>query len=484
MEEFKPKVFISYTWTNNEYINKVADFAKRLIQDGIDVLFDQFEMKPGKSLNNYMEKCVNDPTVTNVLLLLSPDYKEKADSRTGGTGIETQIISTEVYNNLDNEKFIPILFETRGKNPGDCVPTYLKDRYRLDLSNPNTYEDMYMAVVRTIYRQETFIKPQLGIKPEWVSVPNTVSNQLKLSDISNLNNFKNVSALEAKNYAIKSLNNILNNVLSLKFESINVSSFETEYQKFDQLKYNYLAFLNELIFDEKIEDLIFDFYKNITSHIGYDTQEEISKNILLRVFKHETIIETIAILFKNKKYRTIYEIINSSYIENKKYEITDFKYYFYSLADSQIYNLDEGLGYKYKENNETRKYTGIGHYWMKHIPEPYITRNEFSFADVLITNIVAGLDNDKFGWFALTYVYSYDDNDWLKIIATSFKSKKLGKEFMPLFGINDIEGIKSILVNISEMDKDRSYRFGYSGAFYTIPFISKFIKIEDVGTYN
>ncbi|MDY4182880.1 MAG: hypothetical protein SOX92_01090 [Candidatus Onthovivens sp.] len=151
---------------------------------------------------------------------------------------------------------------------------------------------------------------------------------------------------------------------------------------------------------------------------------------------------------------------------------------------SQISNLDEDLGYKYRDNNEIRKFTGIGHYWMKHIPEPYITRNEFSFADVLITNIVAGLDNDKFGWFALTYVYSYDDNDWLKIIATSFKSKKLGKEFMPLFGINDIEGIKSILVNISEMDKDRSYRFGYPRAFYTIPFISKFIKIEDVGTYN
>jgi len=484
MEEFKPKVFISYSWTNDEYIAKVADFAKRLIQDGVDVLFDQFEMKPGKSLNNYMEKCVNDPTVTNVLLLLSPDYKEKADSRTGGTGIETQIISTEVYNNLDNEKFIPVLFETRGKNPGDCVPTYLKDRYRLDLSNPNTYENMYMAIVRTIYRQETFIKPQLGVKPDWVSVPNTINNQLKLSDISNINNLKKVSIEEAKNYALRSLENILNASLSSEFGVLSDSSFEEEYQKLDQLKYNYLAFLNELVFVDNIEDLIIEFYKNITLHIGYDTQEAISKNNILRIFKHETIIETIAILFKNKKYKSIFEIINSSYIETNKYELTDFKYYFYSLVSSQVHNLDDTLGYKYRENNEVKKFTGIGHYWMKHIPEPYVTRNEFSFADVLITNIVAGLDNDKYGWFALTYVYSYNDNNWLRIIAASLKSKRLSKEFMPLFGASDIGEIKTVLSNISKMDENRSYRFGYPEAFYTIPFISKFVKTEDVGTFN
>ena len=105
MDDFKPKVFISYTWSNNDYIKKVTQFVNRLVGDGVDVLFDQYEMKPGKSLNNYMEKSVHDPSVTNVLILLNPDYKTKANSREGGTGIKTQIISSEVYQNLDNEKF-------------------------------------------------------------------------------------------------------------------------------------------------------------------------------------------------------------------------------------------------------------------------------------------------------------------------------------------------------------------------------------------
>ena len=88
-----PKVFISYCGSNEEYINKVVDFAKRLRSNGIDVVLDQFQMKLGNDMNNFMEKCINDKTITNVLILLSPDYKTKADSRSGGAGIETQIIS-------------------------------------------------------------------------------------------------------------------------------------------------------------------------------------------------------------------------------------------------------------------------------------------------------------------------------------------------------------------------------------------------------
>ena len=76
-----PKVFISYAWTSDIYISKVASFAAELQNIGIEVLFDKFETKPGNELNYFMERCVNDETVTNVLLLLNKTYKEKADKR-------------------------------------------------------------------------------------------------------------------------------------------------------------------------------------------------------------------------------------------------------------------------------------------------------------------------------------------------------------------------------------------------------------------
>lgn len=61
-----PKVFISYWWSNEKYIDRVVEFAQRLRTDGVYVLFDQFHMKLGNDTNDFMEKCVKDPSVTNV----------------------------------------------------------------------------------------------------------------------------------------------------------------------------------------------------------------------------------------------------------------------------------------------------------------------------------------------------------------------------------------------------------------------------------
>ena len=40
-----PKIFISYCWSNDAYIEKVVDFAKRLRSVGVNVVLDQFQMK-------------------------------------------------------------------------------------------------------------------------------------------------------------------------------------------------------------------------------------------------------------------------------------------------------------------------------------------------------------------------------------------------------------------------------------------------------
>ena len=51
-----PKVFISYCWSNEKYIDRVVEFAQRLRSDGVDVLLDQFHMKLGNDTNDFMEK--------------------------------------------------------------------------------------------------------------------------------------------------------------------------------------------------------------------------------------------------------------------------------------------------------------------------------------------------------------------------------------------------------------------------------------------
>ena len=162
-----PKVFISYAWGNNEYQNKVLSFATDLINDGIDVVLDKWDLSEGNDTYAFMEKCVTDRSITNVLMLLDPVYAEKADGRLGGVGTETQIISSEVYGKVEQDKFIPVVFE-RGQDDNVCKPTYLKALLHFDLSQEENYDIEYQRLVKRLYGIEIYPKPQLGNKPEWV----------------------------------------------------------------------------------------------------------------------------------------------------------------------------------------------------------------------------------------------------------------------------------------------------------------------------
>ena len=88
-----PQVFISYSWTSQEYQEYIINIAKRMCHDGIDVKLDVWDLKDGQDKYVFMETCVSDPNIDNVLIMSDKEYAEKADNRSGGVGDETTIIS-------------------------------------------------------------------------------------------------------------------------------------------------------------------------------------------------------------------------------------------------------------------------------------------------------------------------------------------------------------------------------------------------------
>lgn len=90
-----PKVFISYSWTSEEHVAWVLDLAEKLVDDGVDVILDRWDLKPGQDKYHFMEQMVKDETVTKVLIVCDKAYADKADRRAGGVGTETQIISRD-----------------------------------------------------------------------------------------------------------------------------------------------------------------------------------------------------------------------------------------------------------------------------------------------------------------------------------------------------------------------------------------------------
>ena len=52
------KVYISYSWTSNEHIDRVVNLAKLLRRDGIDVVFDRWDVKEGQNFTEFMDCCL------------------------------------------------------------------------------------------------------------------------------------------------------------------------------------------------------------------------------------------------------------------------------------------------------------------------------------------------------------------------------------------------------------------------------------------
>ena len=87
----KPFVLISYAWEveDNVFMNWIQTFAKDLRRRGIDAQIDQYQPH-GTDLPKFMLESIRK--ATKVLCILTPKYKEKAESGKGGAAYEGGII--------------------------------------------------------------------------------------------------------------------------------------------------------------------------------------------------------------------------------------------------------------------------------------------------------------------------------------------------------------------------------------------------------
>lgn len=161
-----PKVFISYSWEDEEHKEWVRSLTDKLIENGIDATLDQYDLTLGDRLPQFMEQSI---TVADyVLIICTPTYKEKANKRQGGVGYEGHIISGELFSKGNERKFIPVI---RKGDVRTAVPTYLSEKLGIDLSGKTDYESNFRDLVTTLWGGKK--KPELGRKPAYVDNANT-----------------------------------------------------------------------------------------------------------------------------------------------------------------------------------------------------------------------------------------------------------------------------------------------------------------------
>ena len=160
----RKKVFISYSWDSPEHQEWVLNLSKNLIEKfGVDVILDQFELSAGKDLTYFMEKALE--MANKVLVILTPNYKIKAENRERGVGYEASMISQEVFkSSVSTVKFIPIL---REGNLSESSPKFLKSKLYLQMDDDEKYISKLYELYKIIYDRPLVEKPNLGKIPDF-----------------------------------------------------------------------------------------------------------------------------------------------------------------------------------------------------------------------------------------------------------------------------------------------------------------------------
>jgi len=143
----QPKVFISYSWDSDDHKNWVKNLADQLIANGVDVILDQYDCPPGSNFPYFMEQSVENAQKT--LLILSENYKQKADGRVRGVGYEISIISAEVYaQEVGERKFIPIL---RQGDHRSATPIFMRSIAPIGMQQDADFDNNFDLLLKTIF---------------------------------------------------------------------------------------------------------------------------------------------------------------------------------------------------------------------------------------------------------------------------------------------------------------------------------------------
>lgn len=476
-EDKQKKVFISYSWTNSRHEKWVYELAERLVNDGVNVILDKWDLKEGQDKYTFMESMIQDTTIDKVLIICEKGYKDKANKREGGVGTETQIITPELYEKTSQTKYIPIIAEEGENSFDEYLPTYIKSRIAIAMSSPNSYETGYEQLLRVIYNRPQLIKPKIGKKPSFLDNESKTTSKLYFINKSLKKYIEN-----NRQSMISSLINDFYDAFWIELDSFIINSDELK-QPFDEqlinnidqmkdIRNEYISFLEDLIkgYIDFNSDIIIEFFEKLYSYTGYKGIGGSWNSTITEHFKFlvmELFLWTNIMLFKYKKYNIMRDILYTRYYVEFKYEQNN-KLHFSKFRDwlSQIESRSQRLDLR-RLSITADKLTERATYNDKNY------KDELVDMDIMLYYI--SMADDK-NWFPVTYIYK---NEYRKMkIIEKMERKQYFDDIKILFNVNTKEEMKKIIEEkLSKSEK------GYSNSFARVPSMSQSINVDDIAKY-
>jgi hypothetical protein len=436
-----PKLFISYCWTNSAHENWVIDLAKELVENGIDVILDKWDLKEGNDAVVFMEKMVSDPNIKKVLIISDRQYVIKANERKGGVGTESQIISSEVYEKTDQNKFVVAITEYE-ENGKPCLPVYYKSRIYIDLSNDELYSKNFDQLLRWVYDKPLHIKPELGQAPSFLNDTTSINLGTTSAHRRAIDNIKNGKE-STKGALLDYFNTVIEN-----FEKFRILNITVEYD--DALIENidlFIPYRNELIDiftnisiyqnHQEIIHLVHNFFEklipymdrpeNITSHYdyGYDN---------FKFIIHELFLYCFATLLKNECFESASYLINTKYYVERNSDYGRNVLVSFNIFRNYLQSLDR------RNKRQNLRRLSLHADLLKNRNTGARTHfNQIMQADFILY-IVDCLDslryNEQYRWYPITLIYKGDFHGALELFARA-QSKMYFDKIKIIFGIND-----------------------------------------------
>ncbi len=454
-----PKVFISYSWHPEKNKIWVQRLAERLIQDGVNVKLDVWDLKHGHDKYVFMEQMVKDSDIKKVLVICNEDYARKADDRTGGVGTESTIMSSDIYSLAEQTKFIPILVEKKNGEP--CLPTFLKSRMYIDMSSNDIYELGYDQLLRDIYEKPLLRKPALGKMPSYLAADepvllSTAYEQRMLKE--KVAESTNLQTLIAR-YCDKLIEALDQFKVTFRGDKTSdlIEMIEKSIASMQVVNNDFMTFVDTVAsntectgkqFVDFFEKLL-QYYEDKDIELASSTDSWHLCNDNYRFFNYELFLSFTAIMLKHERFDIIKEVIDTDYCILSNRLGRQIKALNFAEFQKHNYTLDY-----YKGNNGYSSSSQVANLMRNYGGDKFNTWVE---VDILLyyLSLIYGKPGDRMSmWYPTLSIYNRAFEILPKIASMRyFEKAKI------MFDVGDKDSFKTLLVRTKdELQRDAYHR--------------------------
>ena len=453
------KLFLSYAWSSLEHENWVIELATELVRNGIDVVFDKWDLKEGHNVYAFMERSVSDPTITKVVLVCDRNYAEKADGRAGGVGVETEIITPAIFGQSQQQKFVAVIKE-KDSNGVAYQPTYTKGRVWIDLSTSEMRASNFDKLLRWVYDQPLHVKPKIGAAPKFTGQAVDGSKSATVPPGPAVGALR-IAAPYALSVTRQFFTDVIEEISNLKLQS---STFDDEatYEvivQSKQLRSDISAVVSEIAssrVDEDAYHIVLDFFEKLAT-LTHRPKNEIQRNTTdsdhCRFFFLENFLLITAFLLRSKRFTQLASILRAEFLNTSytKQLFPTVKYYEVDIEINALFIRNQRLN--------TNLISPVGELLKIRAD------NNMSFGHLMDADLVLAINSraqttDWGAWMPQTLAYQYEiagpTNTFARCVSLNFLER-----IRPLFRINYCDELRPLIEKIKATRTLPDY--GYRG---------------------